>query len=106
MISEIKREVSRQISRIDFNASNYTRSNASTNENNSSNSSKNTVNSTDTSKLENLMMTMINILTVQNNLIKDNKQSLNFDGREVARALAPYSNEIEKYNTRNPKFTY
>ena len=52
------------------------------------------------------MMTMINILTVQNNLIKDNKQSLNFDGREVARALAPYSNEIEKYNTRNPKFTY
>ena len=106
MISEIKREVSRQINRIDFNASNYTRSNASTNENNSRNSSKNTVNSTDTSKLENLMMTMINILTVQNNLIKDNKQSLNIDGREVARALAPYSNEIEKYNTRNPKFTY
>ena len=96
MVSEIKKEVSRQLSRIDFNTSNYTRNNASTTEDNSNNNAKNVTNVTDTSKLESLMMTMINILTTQNSLIKENKPVVNLDGQQL-------SNKLDKINGQNMK---
>ena len=47
-------------------------------------------------------------------LLSSNKSSsktkievpLNLNGKEIARAIAPYSQEIDKYNSRNPKFSY
>ena len=64
-------------------------------------------NATDTTRLEGLMENMIRLLSIQNNLIRDNgNQSIELDGRTVARAIAPYSNEINKYNARNPLYSY
>ena len=63
-------------------------------------------NNLDTTKLEKLMANMINILQAQNDLIKNDNKYISLDGREVARAIAPYSSEIDKYSTRNPRFSY
>lgn len=63
-------------------------------------------NNLDTTRLESLMANMINILQIQNDLIKNDNKSISVDGREIARAIAPYSGEIDKYSTRNPRFSY
>lgn len=51
-------------------------------------------NSLDTSKLEELMSNMINILTTQNSLIKENKPVLNLDGQQL-------SNKLDKISGQN-----
>ena len=46
------------------------------------------------------------MLEVINTSNKDIITYVNVDGRQIARAVAPYSNEIDKYNTRNPRFSF
>ena len=34
------------------------------------------------------------------------ENNINIDGRNFMRAVAPYSSELDKYNARNPRFSY
>lgn len=54
-------------------------------------------------KFDSLMDMMLEVINTSN---KDIITYVNVDGRQIARAVAPYSNEIDKYNTRNPRFSF
>lgn len=54
-----------------------------------------------------LLKELIKLLsTPQKNNSMNIEIPLTVNGREIARAIAPYSNEIDKYNTRSPRFSY
>ncbi|MDY2881071.1 MAG: hypothetical protein SOT71_00260, partial [Romboutsia timonensis] len=54
-------------------------------------------------KFDSLMDMMLEVINTSN---KDIITYVNVDGRQIARAVAPYSTEIDKYNTRNPRFSF
>ena len=65
------------------------------NQNNSSNNDTN-----------NLLKELIKLLSVPQKNNSNIEIPLNLNGREIARAIAPYKQEIDIYDTRNPKFSY
>lgn len=65
---------------------------------------QNNISNTDTN---NLLKELIKLLSVppKNNATRI-EMPLFLNGREIARAIAPYKKEMDEYDTRNPKFLY
>ena len=63
----------------------------------------NIFNNTDTN---NLLKELIKLLSVPQKNNSNIEIPLNLNGREIARAIAPYKQEIDIYDTRNPRFSY
>ena len=66
--------------------------------------SNNSISNSDTNILLKELIKLLS--TPQKNNSTNIEIPLIIDGREIARAVAPYSSEIDKYNTRSPKFSY
>lgn len=65
---------------------------------------QNNISNTDTN---NLLRELIKLLSVpQKNNSTSIEVPIQLNGREIARAIAPYKPEIDKYDTRNPRFSY
>ena len=54
----------------------------------------------------NLLKELIKLLSVPQKNNSNIEIPLKLNGREIARAIAPYKHEIDTYDTRNPKFSY
>ena len=55
-------------------------------------------NSIDYNKITQSFIEALKQMNIENNI--------NIDGRNFMRAVAPYSSELDKYNARNPRFSY